>query len=179
MANCKKCCEFTVLHHPAEIYYGKSYKQVLLIGESPHKSWIETGNPFTNKQGEPSPSAKNIQTYLGVLGYSLDDVAVTEIVTCYVEDRQHLTKMMENCSGSILSKVSEAKPLLVVLMGQRTVQEFSRVANLEIEMLSMGKWNECSYIALYHPSPINSNNNKRNLKYLKSLCIVDGFIHLA
>lgn len=151
---------------PINIWYGESYKRVLLIGESPHKSWVELGDPFHNSRGNLLPSAKNMEHYLGVLGYSLEEVAITEIVGCYVDDRTKLPKMMINCSANILGKINEADPELVILLGQKTVQAFSEVIGIEIEMLSRFEWNGRKYIALYHPSPINPRNHKRNTNFL-------------
>jgi uracil-DNA glycosylase family 4 len=166
----KKCCRCiqlqSKLEKPETLYKGNNYKGILLIGESPHKKWLITGSPFRDEKNRLLPSARNIEKYLVILGYDLKDVALIEIVKCVVEDRKNLSVMMENCSGYLMDQVKELNPQRVIILGQKSVGVVAKILSQDLKMLSRTIVDGREYIALYHPSPINQNNHKRNLAFL-------------
>lgn len=169
---CTKCANLqNNLTKAPIIYIGDSYKDVLLIGKSPHKKWLVSGSPFKNEKGNLSPSAKNIEKYLSLINLTLSDVALMEVSKCVVDDRNNLKRMMGNCSGYLARQINGLSPKTIILLGQKTVEAVSEIYNFEPKMLSCVSVDDREIILLYHPSPINPNNNKRNIEYLSNhLC---------
>jgi hypothetical protein len=50
----------------------------VLIGESPHKSWLEGKNPFE------TPSGRRIKEYLEILGLTIDNAALLRYLNVWL-----------------------------------------------------------------------------------------------
>jgi uracil-DNA glycosylase family 4 len=150
--SCKKCSSFgSLCQKPPLVWAGNDYQGLVLIGESPHKSWLEGKNPFE------TPSGRRIKEYLEILGLTIDNAALLEVSKCLVEDRKNLKKMMTNCLHFLLPQVQTLNPKLIISFG-RMVEDVAGVV--------LGKF---EYIPLLHPSPINPKNHQRNLEFLSEL----------
>lgn len=113
------------------------------------------------------PSSKNIKRYLEMLRLGFDEIALIEVVKCVVTKRSSLDKMMENCLPFLKEQLESFSPQIVIILGQKTAEMVSKLLCLDLKPLTRVDSGEVTYISLYHPSPINQNNNKRNIKFLK------------
>lgn len=171
IAGCLKCKNLqNNLKKAPIVYVGRNYddRRILLIGESPHKTWLDSGNPFSGNNGSLLPSARNIKEYLLFFDASFNDVALIEVVKCVVDERKNLAKMMERCSKYLKKQIEDLNPGLVLLLGQKTTETVSRVYSFEPIMNNRVVVSGIEFGSLYHPSPINPNNHKRNINFLEA-----------
>lgn len=167
-SGCKKCLDLGCsISNTPYLYEGKSFDGTIIIGESPHKSWKESGSPFLNANQKLNPSGKRIFEYLELLEKNKDSVVLLEAVKCVVENRNSLKIMMKNCTENLLKEINCYHPRLVISLGKLVCENLGKIWNIKVEPCNIYKINGFIFIPLYHPSPINPNNHTKNIRFLQ------------
>lgn len=168
--SCRKCSSLGYSCPTAPpVFKGKNYDGTVVIGESPHISWLESGSPFHNKNGKLTPSAKRILEYLEILGKTPENIVLLEAAKCVVRDRKDLAKMITNCQDYLIDQIKEYDPKIVVSFGKAVSDSLSVQYAKEFIPCGIYKLGSFTYISLFHPSPANPTGHKRNLEFLAGL----------
>lgn len=172
-----KCCE-GLEQLPKDRYLqsgtGKGSK-VLIVGESPAPNgWRKSGRAFYTVGGKLLPSGRNLNKLLVGFGLSVEMCAFTELVKCFVgKDRKLLVSCGEKYWTVFLGQLDSGGYNLVILLGVKTLKIFNKLQGsaLETGQLSEIAIGNRSYniLPIYHPSPINPFNHRKNQQIFKDL----------
>lgn len=161
---CQRCTAFGIFNNGSvHTYLGKEFDGTILVGESPHANWKEGDELFN------TPSGKRILEYLKILGKTKEQIILLEAAKCVVKDRKDLPKMISNCQSFLLEQLNDYKPNTVISFGKIVADSFSEVIGSEVTTCNKYELSEFTYIPLFHPSPINPQNHKKNLEFIKNL----------
>lgn len=112
VGECSKCsirktCKQTVFGSGKETPGG-----LMVIGEAPGETEDQTGQPFTGKSG------KELERALKAIGYTRDDIFITNIVKCRPpNNRTPVLSEVQNCSGFLLQQLKHLAPRVIVALG--------------------------------------------------------------
>ena len=143
-------------------------KFVLIVGESPAANgWRKSGKAFYNPEMKILPTGKRLNLLLSDVDLSVEKCGFTEIVKCYLgKNRKDLSKCGRNCWPIFVNQIKSVNYKLIITLGVKTMEIIKEMSKEKIEMgkLSTININKNNYLILpiYHPSPINPHNMKRN-----------------
>lgn len=170
--SCRRCSAIGYSCPAAPLaHVGKDYDGTVLIGESPHPSWLETGSPYHSKEGKLTPSAKRIFEYLELLGKTSENIALLEAAKCVVLDRKDLSKMIENCGEHLETQIEEYKPWVIISFGKVVSDSLGKLFKQGVSPCNIYNFERFKYIPLYHPSPANPVGHKKNLEFIQRLLL--------
>lgn len=136
---------------------GNPRADVVFIGEGPGKKEDEQGIPFCGASG------KLLDEMLASIGYSRDDVFITNIVKCRPPlNRDPLPDEKQTCATTYLDRQLELiKPKLIVTLGRHALGHF--IPNLKISEVhgQPKRFKGQVYLSLYHPAVALYNGSMR------------------
>lgn len=98
---------------------GNSKAQILFVGEAPGRKEDEQGIPFVGAAG------KNLDTLLGNVGLSLEDVYVANILKCRPpENRDPLPEEIKAHTPWLINQIKEMKPKVICSLGNYATKFF-------------------------------------------------------
>ena len=162
VVSCKNCrlCETRTNAVPGE---GTLKSGIMLVGEGPGKSEDEQGKPFVGAAG------KFLDELLGSIGFSRDDVFITNIVKCRPPgNRDPQDDEIEICWSYLERQINIIKPKLIVTLGRHAMNRF--LPELKISQVHgqakrfKGIWQEKQvYFPMYHPAVALYNGSYREI----------------
>jgi len=147
---------------------GNLNADIMFVGEAPGRNEDEQGIPFCGAAG------KNLDKLLEIVGLSLDDIYVANILKCRPPDnRDPLPEEIRVHTPWLLKQIREIKPKVVCSLGNYATKFFlaggdvdkmgeqpgitsvhGRVSEIEIDGLKI------KLIPLFHPAAIIYNRTK-------------------
>ncbi|MBU2503911.1 MAG: uracil-DNA glycosylase [Nanoarchaeota archaeon] len=98
---------------------GNPKAQILFVGEAPGRKEDEQGIPFVGAAG------KNLDTLLGNVGLSLEDVYVANILKCRPpENRDPLPEEIRAHTPWLINQIKEMKPKVICSLGNYATKFF-------------------------------------------------------
>ena len=99
--------------------------EILLVGEAPGADEARAGEPFVGKAG------KMLDEMLHTVGISRNTVAIANVVKCRPPENRPPTKAeMKACSKYLHQQVHEARPRLIVTLGNTSLQALAGVTGV-------------------------------------------------
>ncbi len=150
-------------------------KHILIVGESPAENgWRKSSKAFYNPDGKILPTGKRLNQLLSYLNLSIEKCGFTELAKCFVgKNRKILDKCSKGCWPIFLKQLKTIDYKLIIILGVKTLEIFNKLCGVELKTgtLSKVKIDSKYYFILpiYHPSPINPHNQKRNQIIFESL----------
>ncbi|MBU1252745.1 MAG: uracil-DNA glycosylase [Nanoarchaeota archaeon] len=116
---CKNCLNFVVGK-------GNLKAQILFVGEAPGRNEDEQGIPFVGAAG------KNLDTLLGKVGLSLDDVYVANVLKCRPpENRDPLPEEIKAHTPWLINQIKEMRPKVICSLGNYATKFFLSGGNVD------------------------------------------------
>ena len=119
--NCTRCSELVKSRSRVTFGYGDIDSDVTFIGEAPGNRGCDiTGIPFTR-----DVSGELFQSMLHEVGWSKEDVYVTNVVKCCPPgNRTPTNEEIYNCRIYLEYEIAKINPTYIVLMGKPALQYF-------------------------------------------------------
>lgn len=143
---------------------------IMIVGESPAKNgWRKSGKAFYRPDGGILPSGTKLNELLSGFDLSVKKCGFTELVKCYVgKNKNKLRICGKDCWPIFLKQLNSVEYKMIIILGVGTLKIFNDLSGLQLEIgnLSKAKLGNKEYVffPIYHPSPINANNHKKNLQ---------------
>ena len=150
---------------------GNLKAKILFVGEAPGRNEDEQGFPFVGAAG------KNLDKLLNVVGLSLNDIYVANILKCRPpENRNPLPEEIKAHTPWLIKQIREMKPAVVCSLGNYATKFFLADGKVEemdkqpgitslhgkpIEMIFEGV--KIKLIPLFHPAAIIYNPKLKSL----------------
>lgn len=160
---------------------GNPDARVMFIAEAPGRLGADrTGVPL---QGDRT--GDNFETLLGTIGWSREDVFITNAILCNPRDAagNNATPTREevaNCSLNLEMSIGLVNPDVVVTLGATALTALRVIAPHRLELReAVGKpsaWNGITLVPLYHPGPralIHRNMLKQTADFMELSRLVD------
>ena len=127
--------------------HGASTTQVMFIGEAPGMNEDKQGLPFIGNAG------KFLDDMLGSIGWSRDEVFVTNVVKCRPPgNRDPLPDEIEACAAYLDAQIEALDPLLIVTLGRYSMARWfanERISRIHGKHRRHGKR---VVVPMYHPA---------------------------
>lgn len=136
---------------------GAEQTDIVFVGEGPGQQEDLTGEPFVGAAG------KLLDEMLSIIDLGRHNCYIANIVKCRPPmNRDPLPEEQDACIGYLQRQLSLLKPKIVVCLGRiaamRLIREDFRITR------EHGQWTErdgVQYMAIYHPSALLRDVNKR------------------
>ena len=136
---------------------GNIFADIVFVGEGPGQQEDLSGEPFVGAAG------KLLDEMLNIIDLSRDNCYIANIVKCRPpHNRDPLPQEQDACIGYLYKQLEIIRPKIVVCLGriaaQRLIKEDFRITR------EHGTWfdkNGVQYMAIYHPSALLRDLNKR------------------
>lgn len=150
---------------------GNPYAKILFVGEAPGRNEDEQGFPFVGAAG------KNLDKLLNVVGLSLNDIFVANILKCRPpENRNPLSEEIKAHTPWLIKQIREMKPAVVCSLGNYATKFFLANGNVEemdkqpgitslhgkVRMMEFDGL-KIKLIPLFHPAAIIYNQKLKSL----------------
>jgi DNA polymerase len=131
---------------------------VMIIGESPGKCEICSGEPFVGKAG------RRVRCKLKSNGIQPDKIFFTNACRCmldgkYKNDKVLLKNILQHCSKALEEAIKDFKPRLIICFGEVAIQQMweigklgkpIKIADIHGKKLYSDEF-ECNVFPTYHP----------------------------
>ena len=136
---------------------GNIFADIVFVGEGPGQQEDLCGEPFVGAAG------KLLDEMLNIIDLNRDNCYIANVVKCRPpHNRDPLPQEQDACIGYLYKQLEIIRPKIVVCLGriaaQRLIKEDFRITR------EHGTWfdkNGVQYMAIYHPSALLRDLNKR------------------
>ena len=156
---CLGCTACPLWRSRSNVVFGVGAEQtdIVFVGEGPGQQEDLTGEPFVGAAG------KLLDEMLSIIDLGRHNCYIANIVKCRPPmNRDPLPEEQDACIGYLQRQLSLLKPKIVVCLGRiaamRLIREDFRITR------EHGQWTErdgVQYMAIYHPSALLRDVNKR------------------
>lgn len=156
--NCHACPRMEGRRRVLSTKNGKVSAKVMFIAEAPGRNGADrTGIPIHG-----DPTGVNFERLLSHIGWSRNDVFVTNAVLCNPrndEGNNDTPTEFElcNCSIHLESTINIVNPVVIAPLGAKALQALSLISHhdfvLSKVVATTQEWNDRLVFPLYHPSP--------------------------
>lgn len=149
-------------------------KKILILGEAPAPNgWRKSGRAFYTVEGKLLPTGRNLNKLLTPFNLNVEICGFTELVKCYPgKNRKLLESCGEKCWPILLKQLRENSFTLIILLGVKTLEIFSKLINQDIKMGTLTnvtiERKVYKVLPIYHPSPIAPFNHAKNTLIFES-----------
>lgn len=174
-SHCTSCERLVKSRKRITFGWGNIHSKVMFVGEAPgYKGCDVTGIPFTQDN-----SGEFFQSMLSFVGWTKNDVYVTNIVKCCPPGNDEPTPTeITNCITFLQYEIAKVNPAYIVLMGKPAMKVFfpnipSIISAWDKQRILDGR----TYILIPHPAYIIRNRKLTNYyksSFLKIKELVDG-----
>ena len=154
--SCEKC-RLCQNRHNVVLGEGDLHAKLMFVGEGPGQQEDLSGEPFVGAAG------KLLDEMLNIIDLNRYNCYITNIVKCRPpHNRDPLPQEQEACIGYLKKQLELIQPKIIVCLGriaaQRLIKEDFRITR------EHGTWFDkdgVQYMAMYHPSALLRDLNKR------------------
>ena len=156
---CLNCTACSLCRERNSVVFGVGniFADIVFVGEGPVQQEDLSGEPFVGAAG------KLLDEMLNIIDLSRDNCYIANIVKCRPpHNRDPLPQEQDACIGYLYKQLEIIRPKIVVCLGriaaQRLIKEDFRITR------EHGTWfdkNGVQYMAIYHPSALLRDLNKR------------------
>ena len=128
---------------------GDPHAELLFVGEAPGPDEDRTGRPFTGRSGAL------LDRIIEAIGKHREDVYLTNVVTCRLNDDRELTRQqIEACRDHLEAQIKAVDPEIIVPLGStawRWFQPGDRRPMHEVRG-QVYRWRDRLLVPTYHPA---------------------------
>lgn len=170
---CLRCNACPLCRGRTKVVFGTGCvdTDILFVGEGPGQQEDLSGEPFVGAAG------KLLDEMLSIIDLGRHNCYIANIVKCRPpQNRDPLPQEQDACIGFLQRQIDIIRPKIVVCLGriaaQRLIKEDFRITR------EHGTWfdkNGVQYMAMYHPSALLRDVNKRPETF-RDLCLLRGMV---
>jgi uracil-DNA glycosylase len=152
--------------------------RVLLVGQAPGLTEIETRLPFTG------PAGKRLVGWFSEAGISRDDVYLSALARCFPGkakgggDRVPSRAMLDNCRPHLLREFQLLRPEIVVPVGGLAIRELLGINRLSEAVGETFERDGVVYVPLPHPSGASTwlNAPENSARLIRALAVLGELV---
>jgi uracil-DNA glycosylase family 4 len=152
--------------------------RVLLVGQAPGATEVETRLPFTG------PAGGRLEGWLAEAGVSREEVYLSALARCFPGkakgggDRVPGRRMLENCRPHLLREFELLRPEIVVPVGGLATRELLGVGRLSEAVGETFGRDGVVYVPLPHPSGVSTwlNVPENRDRLSRALAVLGGLV---
>lgn len=143
-------------------------RHLLIVGEAPAPNgWRVSGRAFYTPSGHLLPTGVRLNELLSPLNLDVESVGFTELVKCFVGQKQSL---LHECGAKtwdiFLKQVKLTNPRLIIVLGKATHETFQYLYKQPLEFGNIVDINIAGkprkLLSIYHPSPVSPISRQLN-----------------
>lgn len=149
-------------------------KRIMLVGQNPGWNELRKRTPFIGEAGQ------NFDAEIAKHNVTRDDFYICNAVRCYTTNNERPTaKHLERCAPFLHIEINLIKPKLVVALGAVAFEQLcpDAVFSEALNKITKSKKFGVNVFAVYHPSPLNLNDQSRRTAFENQIAIMCGLVN--